>query len=32
VVGSLFLFILSGRGRMALQSARKEEEQMEPTL
>jgi poly-gamma-glutamate system protein len=32
VVGSLFLFIRSGRGRMALQSARKEEEQLEPTL
>jgi poly-gamma-glutamate system protein len=32
VVGSLFLFIRSGRGRMALQSARKEEEHLEPTL
>ena len=32
VVGSLFLFIRSGRGRMALQSARKEEAQLEPTL
>jgi poly-gamma-glutamate system protein len=32
VVGSLFLFILSGRGRMALQSARKEDEQLEPTI
>jgi poly-gamma-glutamate system protein len=32
VVGSLFLFIRSGRGRMALQSARREEEQLERTL
>jgi hypothetical protein len=32
VVASLFLFIRSGRGRMALQSARKEEHQLEPTL
>lgn len=32
VMGSLFLFIRSGRGRMALQSARRAEEQLEPTL
>ncbi len=32
VMASLFLFISSGRGRMALQSARKEEKQLEPTV
>lgn len=32
VVAALFLFIRSGRGRMALQSARREEEHLEPTL
>jgi poly-gamma-glutamate system protein len=32
VVGSLFLFIRSGRGRMALQSARKESGKLEATL
>ena len=32
VVGSLFLFIRSGRGRLALQSAHKEDKQLEPTL
>lgn len=32
VMASLFLFIRSGRGRMALQSARKEEKQLEPTV
>jgi len=32
VMGSLFLFIRSGRGRMALQSARKQDGKLEPTL
>jgi poly-gamma-glutamate system protein len=32
IVGSLFLFIRSGRGRMAFQSARRDEEHLEPTL
>jgi len=32
VVGSLFLFVRSGRGRMALQSAHREDGQLEPTL
>jgi hypothetical protein len=32
VVGSLFLFIRSGRGRMALQSARREGGPLEPSL
>jgi poly-gamma-glutamate system protein len=32
VVGSLFLFVRSGRGRMALQSAHREEQPLEPTL
>lgn len=32
LIASLLLFIRSGRGRMALQSARRGEEQLEPTL
>jgi poly-gamma-glutamate system protein len=32
VVASLFLFIRSGRGRIALQSSQREREQLEPTL
>jgi poly-gamma-glutamate system protein len=32
IIASLFLFIRSGRGRLLLQSARKEEEQLQPTL
>jgi poly-gamma-glutamate system protein len=32
VMASLFLFITSGRGRMALQSARKEEKALKPTV
>jgi len=32
VMGSLFLFIRSGRGRMALQSARKQDGKLEPGL
>jgi len=32
VVASLLLFVRSGRGRLALQSARREDDQLEPTL
>jgi poly-gamma-glutamate system protein len=32
VVASLLLFVRSGRGRMALQSARRRDDQLEPTL
>jgi len=32
VVGGLFLFIRSGRGRMALQSSARQKDQLEPTL
>lgn len=32
VIASLFLFVRSGRGRMALQSAHREDRQLEPTL
>ncbi len=32
VIGNLFLFIRSGRGRMALESGRKRERKLEPTL
>lgn len=32
VIGSLFLFVRSGRGRMAIQSRRSDQDQLEPTL